>query len=297
MLALIQRCVARGELSPAARHWQRVREVDRRVQLPPESAIPLASALVLLRERSAALETLRGALEDPAARLSGALALQAVELARSLADDALVQQAAKSGLALPYLSPEIRERLQSFIGPPVPASAASPVPESAPATAELPVEVPPSSVESDAPAQASAPSRRIAVLEGTPDRLCERGISMRLADRTLELGYERIQALAVAGLPGEVPSEPLMLIDLVLNWSAPASEPLHVIRVRSDRFDTRVLVGDALGPREAIRVFLHELRANLCAVALPDEASAEARPLRLYASLADYEREVLGVSR
>jgi hypothetical protein len=305
MLALVQRSVARGELSPAARHWLRLREVDPRVQLPPESAIPLAFALARLREGSAALETLRGAFTDPSARISGALALQAVEIAGALEDEALVQQAAKAGLSLPYLSPEIRQRLESFVGASEQGHAAPP-PEPQPdppaessEVAEVREAVQPSGPEpAPAPAEPSpAPGRRIAVLEGVPDRLGETGLSMRLADRTLELAYERIQAIAVAGLPREDAPEPLVIVDLVLNWNTSVSEPLHVVRVRSDRFDPRLLVGDALGPAEASRVFLHELHTNTRAVPLPDAASAEARPLRLFASLADYEREVLGVSR
>ena len=304
MLALVQRCVARGELSPAARHWLRLREVDPRAQLPPESAIPLAFALARLREGSAALETLRGAFEDPALRISGALALQAVEIAGALENEALVQQAAKAGLALPYLSPEIRQRLESFLVKPGGTLAAA-VEALHPrelarvvrdASDEAGVEGGSEAVAAPEPTLAAS-ARRIAVLEGTPDRLGERGLSMRLADRTFELAYERIRAIAVAGVPGQVGGEPLAIIDLVLNWEAPAAEPLHVVRIRSDRFDARLLVGDALGPAEANRVFLHELHTNTNAARLPDAASAEARPLRLYASLADYEREVLGVSR
>jgi hypothetical protein len=315
MLALVQRGVARGELSPAARHWLRLREADPRVQLPPESAIPLAFALARLREGKAALETLRSAFEDPGARISGALALQAVEIAGALEDEALVQQAARAGLALPYLSPEIRQRLEAFAGksegtaaapvPPAPSPRPRspepqpeppPLPAPAPAGAAEAREEPATPAPDGAPTP-TAPSRRIAVLEGTPDRLAERGLSMQLAERTLELAYERIQAIAVAGIAGENGADPLVVIDLVLNWSSPAAEPLHVVRIRSDRFDPRLLVGDALGPAEASRVFLHELHVNTRAVPLPDAASAEARPLHLYATLADYEREVLRVAR
>jgi hypothetical protein len=333
MLALVQRSVARGELSPAARHWQRLREVDPQAQLPPESAIPLAFALARLRQGKVALETLRGAFADPSARISGALALQAVELAGALEDEALVQQAAKAGLALPYLSPEIRQRLEAFVSPSSGAAPAPPpppdlaVPErvveepvvaepvEAAARVELPRapapddepqlmrrESPPDAVVAEPdqqPATSVDPSavRRLAVLEGTPDRLGETGLSMRLAERTLELAYERIQAVAVAGVSGEDGAEPLVVMDLVLNWNGPASEPLHVVRIRSDRFDPGLLVGDALGAVEARRVFLHELHANTQAVPLPDAAGAEARPLRLYPSLADYERQVLRAVR
>jgi membrane associated rhomboid family serine protease len=264
MLALDQRCVTRGELSPAARHWMRVRDVDPQAQLPPESAIPLAAALTRLRQRDIALGTLRCGLADSGARLSGALALQAIELARALEDPGLVQQAAKVGLALPYLAPELRERLQRELEP---AAQAAPVVERR--------------------------LRRIAVLEALPDRLGERGLTMRLADRTLELAYERIQAISVASIAGEG-AEPLRIIDLILNWNALPEEPLHVMRVRGDRFDARLLVGDALAPAEASRVFLQELRANTRAIALPGEESAAAGgPLHLFATLADYEREVL----
>jgi hypothetical protein len=65
-----------------------------------------------------------------------------------------------------------------------------------------------------------------------------------------------------------------------------------VVRLRGDRFDARALVGDAAAPPSAAQVRLAALLAERARAArLPE--GPEAR-LRVFASLAAYEREVLG---
>jgi hypothetical protein len=86
-----------------------------------------------------------------------------------------------------------------------------------------------------------------------------------------------------------------VLIDLLMNWSSLEESALRAVRLRTDRFDPKTLAPGAAGPLEALRAFLAELLDRSGAAPLPDAAAARGTPVRRYADLESYQREVLAV--
>jgi membrane associated rhomboid family serine protease len=134
------------------------------------------------------------------------------------------------------------------------------------------------------------------VTEALPKALDERGVVVAMAGGASgRISFEKIQGVAVAAVAG-ISARPVVLIDLLLNWSVLDDEVLRVVRLRSDRFDPRALAPGAPNALEGLRTFLADLLARSGATALPDAESARARPLRNFADLATYQREVLEVA-
>jgi membrane associated rhomboid family serine protease len=114
----------------------------------------------------------------------------------------------------------------------------------------------------------------------------------------LRLRLARVHAVALAAVRGiseRAGDKPVLLVDLCLS---PEAEPeLHVLRLRSDRFDPRRLVpGDVTSPLVALRSFVGALAAAARAPLLPAPEVAGDAPLHIYRDLAAYQREVLGAA-
>ena len=88
-------------------------------------------------------------------------------------------------------------------------------------------------------------------------------------------------------------AKPVIVIDLLLNWTELQERPLRLVRWRSDRFDPAGLrpeLGQGLaGFRKLVEVLLFESGA----APLPDEKSARGAPFRMFDDIDAYEREVL----
>lgn len=107
--------------------------------------------------------------------------------------------------------------------------------------------------------------------------------------------YEKIDAVAVAVVLG-LAERPVLLVDLMLNWSELEGGPLKLVRLRSDRFDVRDLAPSAERPADAFRILAEQLLARSGAAALPDRDAARGQPFRRYDDLDTYQRDVLGVA-
>ena len=103
-------------------------------------------------------------------------------------------------------------------------------------------------------------------------------------------------AVAAAGVHG-LNHQAVILIDLALDWTADPEKPLRVLRLRSDRFDPRALVGKAGSSVQAIGRFVSTLIERTGALALPDPGSARGGPFELFRDLAEYEQQVLRAER
>jgi hypothetical protein len=130
-------------------------------------------------------------------------------------------------------------------------------------------------------------------IEAVPVAVDAEGVSMRGGSR-VELS--RVDGIAVAAVHG-MSARPVILIDLLLNWTEISDAPLRCVRLRSDQFDPRALFPDAPGPLDAFRALLDSLLAGAGATPLPDPEAAHGRPFRMFPELARYEREVLQVER
>ncbi|MBW2288023.1 MAG: hypothetical protein JRG90_09380 [Deltaproteobacteria bacterium] len=137
----------------------------------------------------------------------------------------------------------------------------------------------------------------IKVTEAMPTRLEEEGIRLQLCGgRKARVAYTGITALAVVRVSG-LGDQPIVVIDLVLNWQESEETTLRVVRLRSDGFDPRMVVATGAENDVTLCDFLAELIASSEALSLPDANAALGVRLRAFDDLETYEREVLQVKR
>jgi membrane associated rhomboid family serine protease len=210
-------------------------------------------------------------------------------------------------------APPLAEEL-SEASEPAAASAGDPVPDEDPNGATLapqrvqaatpatpaPAEAPPDASPGDSLsglgisiAADGARFHDLKCVEAVPLAIDGTGISLRGGSR-VELA--RVDGIAVAAVHG-MSARPVILIDLLLNWTEISDAPLRTVRLRSDQFDPRSLFPDAPGPLDAFRALLDALLSGAGATPLPDPDAARGRPFRMFPDLARYEREVLQVER
>jgi len=116
-------------------------------------------------------------------------------------------------------------------------------------------------------------------------------IEVKGAPRRMDLG--QVQAIGVGGVSREG-QRPVVVVDLLLDSPWGEREALRTVRLTSDSFDPRHLVGGE-DAANAFRIFLDHLLKISEAVPLPDPDAARGRPFRSFATLEDYHRGVLGV--
>lgn len=147
----------------------------------------------------------------------------------------------------------------------------------------------------DAESQAEAPVPPLRkIIEVTPVELAENGLIVRqnASGQRTRIDLRAVEAIATArvGADGE---EPAVLVDLLLRRAAQARER-RVVRMRTDAFDPAAVLSDRSGGEDALGDLLGALLDRSGAVPLPDPDSALGTRPRAFASLEDYEREVLG---
>lgn len=118
----------------------------------------------------------------------------------------------------------------------------------------------------------------------------------RSSGPTAWLEVDQVQAVAAAAVRG-LAARPVVLIDLLLNWSDLGEGPLKVLRLRSDRFAPAVLLPGAGAGLDGFRAVLDALLARSRATPLPDERHGRGRPFAMFDGLEAYERRVLLIER
>jgi membrane associated rhomboid family serine protease len=170
--------------------------------------------------------------------------------------------------------------------------AAAPEPQAAPAPAPSPVEV--TGIDGAAFAAAEGPRfHELKCVEAVPLTLDDSGLTLRNGP---QLDLTRVDGIAVAAVQG-IAAKPVILVDLLLNWTEISDAPLRTVRLRSDQFDPRTLFPQAGGGLESFRALLDALHERAGATPLPDPDAARGRPFKMFPDLARYEREVLQVER
>jgi hypothetical protein len=123
-------------------------------------------------------------------------------------------------------------------------------------------------------------------------------LRIRLEDgHERRVAFEKIQAVAVAIVAGLAP-KPILVIDLLANWNQSEAEELRGVRLRSDRFDPRKLLGGApdANVQQAFAALVGRLLGASRGVPLPGPEAATGKPFARYASLAEYEGAVLEIA-
>lgn len=321
---VIWREVKAGEREAAVSHWQALCATGARVSAEPPLLLRLAGWLRDAKQADAASSALRcvldGCVVDPVvamrvARLArsfdpvtaleaGQIALEApgLEPAERGALEAIVAAAGKQveerGIALgspghPELSLEAEEALDHGA---VDLAAISEDPEPGGLEAE-PLAA--SELDEKEEPESFEPTirRTLRVMEAVPLELDEEAIWLEVEGKgRTRLLLSRVDAVAAAGVHG-LSRNAVILIDLALDWTADGERPLRVLRLRSDRYDPRTLVGDAASPLEAIGQLVSTLIRRARALPLPDPGSAPDQPFRIFRDLACYEAQVLRAER
>src|SRR5206468_8274354 len=131
------------------------------------------------------------------------------------------------------------------------AAAALAAPPPVPAESSTPPPVPPAPAPVFGADGAVELARfaRAKLTAARPIELDAEGLRVSLeGGREARVAWSRIQAVAVA-IVADLAAKPVLLIDLLANWNASEAEELKGIRLRSDQFDPRALLGIEGDPR------------------------------------------------
>jgi len=300
----------RRELTAAAiDHWLDLAGSGIPEKVDPSLLIHMA---LLLREhdhKPEAVHALRCALERSDERENHVIAARIARAARGL-DPGVTETAAWRALGSIELSLSERQALENLIAEVLasaggraapayrakggPAASRPPQPESA-ALPAAPVTPSPTAVERPAAIEIEAHDRVLDAVVAVPLELGDDGIEIQTAQGQKKLvRYQRIEAVAVAAVHGIGP-RPVILVDLVLNWTTPTHEMLRVIRIRGDQFDPRRLFSGHASAVDALRSFVKIVLERSGATPLPDADTALGRPFASFEELAIYQRAILMV--
>ncbi len=191
----------------------------------------------------------------------------------------------------PGLSDEAAAELAARLPP----SKQQSLPEPAAATAVEVAAVQPARAPAEVRPKAATSGERtgLTVLEGAPVSVEDDVLVVEIrGGRRTRIEYKKIQAVAVA-LVGGLADEPVVLIDLLLDWRGTGQR--RAVRFRTDEFDATELIEGETDDAAALREFLGEILQRSGAVPLPDPDSALGLLFLEFEDLKSYEREVLRV--
>jgi hypothetical protein len=126
-----------------------------------------------------------------------------------------------------------------------------------------------------------------------PRRLEGRSLEVEFDEKRHAIDLATVQVIAVCGIT-RAAEKPIVLVDLLLDSPWGDRPKLRVVRMTSNLFDPRELVGgdDAM---VAFRTFLNRLFEISDAVPLPDPDAARGNPFQSFSTINEYEKEVLGI--
>ncbi len=284
MVRAIRAAARDGDDEFVLAHWDEVfRSVDN-LTIPAALGVRIAEISAQAGRVDSALDTLelaRGSLDGSTpvgvlvrmARLAGALG------------SPHCATLCEAALAHPDLPEEARDELAGLRG-----DASGAAPSEGVATQQTPAAEEEGTIEIAVPSGA----RTVQVMEAVPRRIDGGNLEIEVKGTPRRMALGQIQALGVAGVAREG-RKPVVVVDLLLDSPWGDRQALRTVRLTSDSFDPRRLVGgdDAMA---AFRVLLDHLLKVSEAVPLPDPDAARGRPFRSYPSFEAYHKEVLGVA-
>lgn len=189
-------------------------------------------------------------------------------------------------------------------GPPGPDDAGAASPEASIGTCAVAFDVPPEEpvvVDPAAPVQVSAGGSALFpdIKVVTGEFACLEADRIELVvsgGRRVVIGLDQVQAIAVAEVTG-LDEAPVVVVDLVLNWRELDDAPLRAVRMRGAGLPSSAPEEGKGDPGDALRRLLAGLMERTRAIPLPDPDAALGLMIPAYASLAEYEREVLQIAR
>jgi membrane associated rhomboid family serine protease len=315
----IRSCTARGEVALAGKYWTELSSWAPAALPDPTTLFKIAADLLERGEDTKAARTLEQALNPTNSGLGPGLAARIVELTRERLPRVALS-AAHRALEFPDLHEvkraAILELVQEMEASGVVSARTAAAADKGDGEASAPWEKAGAiALSEDAEEEEEEKTRghtlsefekfnefvsmtrfsTAKVVEAAPTLLADRRLHLRRGGESdARIGYRRINAVAVGEVQG-LAEKPIVLIDLLLNWSDLDADELRVLRLRSDGFEPSLLLPSASDASQALGKFVEELLARSRAKPLPDRDSACGRPFREFESLDAYQREVLQV--
>jgi membrane associated rhomboid family serine protease len=275
MLSAVRAAAKKGDDQFVTTHWLEVLDSGYEVDLDPALGARIAEMLRDGSPADAGVATLdltaRRVDDSTPAGVSLRLARLATEIGSPQAS-----VFAAAALANPDLPPEAREELE-----PIGALAPPAVDDQRPESEEA---------EEEEPVVHTVLAKRV-----VPRRLQGTDLEVELDGQPRTVDLESIQVIAVCGI-SRAAQKPVVLVDLLLDSPWGDRPQLRVIRMTSETFDPRQVVGGEEG-LAAFQKFLEQLFEVSDAVPLPDPEAARGRPFKSFSTVNDYEKEVLGIGQ
>jgi hypothetical protein len=280
MLRAIRHAARTGDHQFVTTHWLEVLDSEYEVDLEPALGLRIAE----MQRDGSQIEAAEATLEFVARRVDGSTpAGVLIRLARLAIEIGSSQVGAfvSAAMANPEVPPETREELQPYdTGPP-----ASQGGESAPTGEDGEDEE-----EDDQPIVHTIVAKKV-----VPLRIDGPTLEVQLDGEKRAVDLAAIQVISVCGIARSA-QKPVILVDLLLDSPWGDRPQVRVIRMTSDTFDPRRLVGGEHG-MAAFQAFLERLFEASDAVPLPDPDAARGKPFRSFSTTEAYEQEVLGIGQ
>ena len=283
MLRAIRIEAKRGESVSAVRHWLDLTQLEVPRDSDPALLIRIATLLRHHDHPHAASQALRAALDRATGPKRATVATQVARTAKEF-DPKIAHDAAWRALGTPELSLEERQSLEKLLNVVMPK-----IPGGEVMMSEVWEQYGerPAAIEIE-----TRPTRILDLVNAVPLDLDDEGIRIATrGGRKNRVRYGRIQAVAAAAVQGFA-EKPVLVVDLVLNWTDTREPQMRVIRMRADRFDPR-RVAPAGSALEAFRQLVGTLLERTGATPLPDRDSVLGNPFASFDEPAVYERIVL----
>ena len=286
LLRAVRRAARDGDSEFVAAHWEGLMRACPDLEVEPALGVRMAEMLASERQDGAALDTLEVARRsvDPStpAGIVVRMARLAVEL-ESPSAETLIETA----VAHPEVPDGARSELQEKLAV-LPSH-----PEGTSNIVQGPVEAGGEYGDEEQQVEAPAAKRSLQAMAATPRSLDGGTLTIEVDGVQRSMGLAQIQAVGVGGISRQG-RRPVVVVDLLLDSPWGDRTTLRAIRLTSDSFDPRELVGGD-NSLAAFQKFLQHVLDVSEAVPLPDPDAACGNPFRPFASLAEYQREVLGI--
>jgi len=283
MVRAIRAAARDGDDEFVLTHWEEVFRTVENLRVPAGLAVRIAEISAAANRVETALDTLELARSSLDGSTPAGVLVRSARLAAALGSPharALIDAA----LAHPDVPEEARSELGDLRNH-LTASAAG----DDESVAKEPV------AEEESPLEVAVPARAhtAQVMRAVPRGLDGNNLEIEVEGAVRRMALGQVHALGVGGVAREG-RKPVVVVDLLLDSPWGDRETLRIVRLTSDSFDPRRLVGgdDAM---VAFRALLDHILKVSEAVPLPDPDAARGRPFRSYPSFEAYHREVLGV--
>jgi membrane associated rhomboid family serine protease len=280
MLRAIRRAARTGDHQFVTTHWLELLDSGHELEIEPALGTRVAEILRDGSHLDAAMATVDLTARRVDESTPAGVLLRIARLALVL-DSPHAARLAAAALANTELPSEAREELESVAGS---ATAA----ETVGCTCDDADSAAPDDEAEDEPITHTVHAKKV-----IPRRVEGSSLEVEVDGRRHSVDLATIQVLAACGI-ARAAQKPVVLVDLLLDSPWGDRPRLRVIRMTSDTFDPRTIVGgdDAL---KSFRRLLDRLFELSGAVPLPDPESARGNPFRSFSTVDAYEKEVLGI--